>query len=310
MMIAEDVQSSSICLCEDKINMFKSLSLANYKGENVREYADEAEKILTELEIENQLPCLHLVTILDLLTECSVMDFSVQFMSRCTEIEKFVNASSGKDPATVLAMPGYIHYSTLLLQAKKAYLNLAKKWGASKSKEALVSQVKTLQSEVKNLNQKLNLKDNQSSGNGKSKVTCFNCGEEGHISRNCTKPKKNGNNGGNNNNNNANNGNNNNNNNNQSNNRATSWPAPKDGEPLTKTVNGKEWFYCSKCLRGKGRWNDSHKTDGHKSGFIREQKEKKKENTPNGQIHEVPATTMALNQQVGVMGSSWFGSDE
>ena len=38
--------------------------------------------------------------------------------------------------------------------------------------------------------------------------------------------------------------------------------------------------------------------------------EKKKENTPNGQILEVPATTMALNQQVGVMGSSWFGSDE
>ena len=69
----------------------------------MREYADEAEKILTELEIENQLPCLHLVTILDVLMECSVMDFSVQFMSQCTEIEKFVNASLGKDPAMVLA---------------------------------------------------------------------------------------------------------------------------------------------------------------------------------------------------------------
>ena len=50
--------------------------------------------------------------------------------------------------------------------------------------------------------------------------------------------------------------------------------APKEGEPTTKTVDGKEFHFCTKCRGGKGLWA-RHKEKDHKNGF-------KPDNSKNG----------------------------
>ena len=39
--------------------------------------------------------------------------------------------------------------------------------------------------------------------------------------------------------------------------------APKNGEPQTKTQDGKTWHWCAKCNYGKGRWSTTHGTKEH-----------------------------------------------
>ena len=42
---------------------------------------------------------------------------------------------------------------------------------------------------------------------------------------------------------------------------------PAAGSPETKSVDGKNWHWCSKCGNGKGRWTQSHGTKDHKDNY-------------------------------------------
>ena len=41
---------------------------------------------------------------------------------------------------------------------------------------------------------------------------------------------------------------------------------PKEGEPETKTVGDRPWYWCQKCNDGKGRWSTTHNTKQHTGG--------------------------------------------
>ena len=114
---------------------------------------------------------------------------------------------------------------------------------------AAKASVKSLKAEIKRLK-----KSGNDSGGGNSSKTyiCYWCGEEGHSKPNCPnkdKPKKykdERKQGGSNN----------------SNSQSSNKPAPKDGEPHTKSFNGSVHKWCGTCKR----WNTgakAHLTDEH-----------------------------------------------
>ena len=98
----------------------------------MEDYARAVDHLLVQLERDGQLPQMHLLDIVEDLTKCSVMDFRVQWMGRRPAIERFLRESTGKDEAAILALPGYVHFSDLLAEAKDAYHDLRSVWDKSK----------------------------------------------------------------------------------------------------------------------------------------------------------------------------------
>ncbi len=72
MIIVGEVQSESLRRCILLRKKFEGLSLSQFKGENVRDYATAAHSCLLQLERDGQLPPTHLLDIVDHLTNCTV----------------------------------------------------------------------------------------------------------------------------------------------------------------------------------------------------------------------------------------------
>ena len=60
MMIVAEVQSDSLRRSIIYRTQFNALTLASFKGENVREYAEKAYSLLVPLDIDDKLPDDHL----------------------------------------------------------------------------------------------------------------------------------------------------------------------------------------------------------------------------------------------------------
>ena len=259
MMIVMKVQSDSLRRSQDLAEKFKALTLAQFKGENVTEYVTTAGQLLLQLDRDDQLPKDHLLTIVDALSACSILDFKVQFMGRRTAVEQFIRETAGKTPSAVQAMPDRITYEVLLEEAERAFNNLKHVWGTPAKagpENAMVAQLKAMTAKLNKVEQQLKLKDaaggdkgkgggspgSDNGGGGKGKRKCFKCGSEDHLAKDCPKPK--GKDPG-----------------------KQRLPPPKNGEPHTKEVNGKTLMWCSKCWKGKGSWNRSHLTKDHDDDF-------------------------------------------
>ncbi len=271
MLIVTEVQSDSLQRCTILVKQFQALTLAQFKGENVREYAKKADALLTQLERDDQLPHTHLLDIIDHLTACSIMDFKIHFINKRSEVEVFVKQTFGKSKQAVAAMPDKIHFRDLLEGAKEKYNNLQHKWGNKPNDEkAFTNQVKALQAKLEKMDQQLKAaqgsnnpaptgggrgkwappKDGQSEKkiiNGEEHCYCRKCkggkgfwtkGEDKHVtSQHKDKPK-----GG-----------------------PGKWNPPKEGEPKEKMIDGVKMYYCKTCNKGKGRWNKTHPTSDHKT---------------------------------------------
>lgn len=270
MLIVAEVQSDSLNRCDNMAEKFRTMTLSQFKGENVRDYVKEAGDLLTQLERDEQLPRTHLKRIVDVFSACSVADFRVHWMSRRAAVQKFIKDSAGKDEETKLQMPNYIHFNHLLDEGKDEFMNLQEQWGPAKntgpSTQAMLSK---LTAQVASLDQQLKAKtgDTSPTPNGEKKgIKCFGCGKQGYTKKTCPdcKAKREAANG----------------NSNSSGDKQTSpsgsgkWAAPKDGEPTEKMIDGALHKWCAKCRRGKGRWTKDHSTAEHKVGFFKDKKEK------------------------------------
>jgi hypothetical protein len=172
--------------------------------------------------------------------------------------------------------------------AKSKFINLQHLWGPTGSKEeALLSQVKALKAQVAKMDQSLKSKaggdGGKSSGDTSSKSTrkCYICDSPDHLKKDCPQKKSGGSGGS------------------KGNNQSSSagngkWAKPKDGEPHEKMFDGVKKFWCSKCGDGKGRWNNTHKTEAHKT----------KEELAASKSSGTPVGNLACANQT--LTSNWF----
>ena len=142
---------------------------------------------------------------------------------------------------------GNMHWRDIIGELTQKYRRLAGQnlWGpAAKTKQqsAIEADIASMKGTLNALAQQSN-GGNRNSGGGSnsSNVTCFGCGQQGHMKRNCPNPNSTGSN--------------------------PQWAAPQSGASEKKTVNGSVYQYCGKCRQGKGYWNkgDSmHSTAEHR----------------------------------------------
>jgi hypothetical protein len=236
--------------CGDLAECFEKLTLKQF-DENVRDYCETAGDMLTQLERNGQLPRTHLMTIVDVFSDCTVTNFKDHWMGRRTAVETFIKESAGKDDAVVRSMPNYIHFMHLLAEGKLKSRMLTK-----------------LSAQVAMLNQKLramtaNPKADTGTPGTEEGIHCFACGKPGYTKKNCPACKAKHE---------ANAAQNGNANATPPSGSAGKWAAPKDGEPTEKMIDGVKYYYCGKCRRGKGKWNKNHTTEQHQVGFLKENK--------------------------------------
>ena len=155
MMIVSEVQSDSLQRTDLLVEKFKKLTLAQFKGEDVGSYCDAAELILLQLEKDDQLPRLHLMTIVDVFSSASVMDFKIHWMGRRSAVHSFIKESAGKAAAAVSSMPNRIHFSTLLDEGRSLFRELTdgQKWGSTG--KAAPTPEQALHNTIKQLNAKV-----------------------------------------------------------------------------------------------------------------------------------------------------------
>ena len=268
MAIVCEVMADSLQRVDDLRKEFEDLTLAKFKGKNIVEYCDKVAPILLQLEKDDALPAMHLITILNVFCDCSVMDFKVTFMGWRAPIEQFLKESNGKDKQAIRSMSNRVTYEQLLNEGKNAYNNLKSRWGPAKAvkdspEKAMLAQFKALEAKVSQaLEIKPNLGSGGKGGGGQKKnpggKTCHDCGSEYHFCGHseCPKAKKDDN--------------------KPAPDDANDWrklPAPKEGEPVKKTMKGgKIIHWCPKCNRGKGRWTDTHDAAGHVDGWLKQKK--------------------------------------
>jgi hypothetical protein len=141
MLIVAEVQSAAIDRCKDIGKKFENMKLSDFPGENVDEYCLQAEDMLKQLENEGQLPSTHLLTIVDAQTECSVLAYKVQWITRRAAIVEYIRETAGKDASVVASMSNRIDYLDVLADAKTQYQDLSKQWGLATNAKANEAQV-------------------------------------------------------------------------------------------------------------------------------------------------------------------------
>lgn len=156
MLIVAECQSDSIRRAGLLSTKFERTKLADFAGENVQDYVTAVSEILNDLERSGNLPHDHLTRIIDQLTKSSNEELRVTFINKRTSVEQFIRATMGKSQLVAKQHPKYIHYSTLLNDAKALYQTLidSDQWGMKNAKrhEAMIAD---LQSQVKSLTCKL-----------------------------------------------------------------------------------------------------------------------------------------------------------
>ena len=250
MNIVLENQSDSFRALRTVQHELEAMALTKYPGENVKACTKDIDMKCRRLEAAQSLPKDIGGTVCNILTQCSVEAFRMPFHTKFWELDK---------------KPDCYSYQDLIRDADALYLSLlaADKWLAKTSDEetvlsGLVAKVDQLvlqnqgggrgrnrggrgRGRGRNRGRGGRGQDGQdSTAQGQTGVTCWNCGKKGHISSKC--PDKA----------------------NADNASDDDWKKkpPKKGEAHEKEVNGQTWKWCGRCPR----WTLSHSTADHKDG--------------------------------------------
>jgi hypothetical protein len=250
---------------------FNATKLSDFPGENVEDYCLTVEDYLIQLDKDDHLPKDHLLTLVDRFTDCTVMDFKIEWMAQRPVVQKFIRNTAGKSKATVEAMPDRVTFQSLLETARESYKNLQPQWGPTANTQvantAEIKRIAKLEALVGQLRSQIaGQTSSTSSGSSSSSdsvksfpgKTCHGCGAQDMIRPHCpvckgtSKDKGKGKTS---------------NSSSSSNPAPGKWAAPKKGESEIRVIDGVTRKYCAKCRGGKGFWTKNHVTSEHQDDF-------------------------------------------
>jgi len=259
MAIVDEVQSDTTRRHQRIKEDLRKLRLSSYGNENVKLFMQDAIEMFRELDNANVLEDDLLLTLLEAFTKASTETFRVTFITQRADLESFIRAVKGKSTQARQLVTGIkiFTYRSLLNDALSLYMSLLESgdWRPAISisdKGGAPSAFARAEAHV--------LVPNSSKSSNTRTMICYNCGETGHMSRDCMKPRKDststqtsgrggrrsqgrgrGGCGG----------------------RTTDWPSwqkdsPKPGEPETRTHDGRKFYWCGIC----NHWRTTHSTYG------------------------------------------------
>ena len=308
MIIVEHLQAEILTTAMNYQNHFNELKLASFKGEDVDAYCDAVEHDLMWLAKVDRLPDMHLLTICDARSKCSVMPFRIYCMNRQAAIHQFVTDSANKDKTVVESLPNYLTFAMLLEEARTQHKSLvsSKKWGSATPSNPEQANLAKIQALINRLDQKITARDKPNGNNGNNQSErpgrngtfkdgtpkkCRNCGSKDHFVKDCPKPKADAN--------------------GQQpspapaaetpapNGSPGKWAPPKANEPTSKKIDGTLHHYCKKCRQGKGKWTRDHTEAQHIDGYLKQQKGKAGSDGEAQPAARLASTSLsALNQDI------------
>ena len=245
MMLISEVQSDSVRSLRKKERIFEQLSLSQFPAENVKALNNQVLDICDELERAGVLPDDAILTIVEKYTAATSDEFKIHWLTKRSAVEDHLKMIAGKDASVIAALPNRITFRSLTAESSEKYQGLLDNgsWVPANADKGAAPQVFMTQADVEGLlKQSLDTANKGGGGGGLANVTCFNCGQKGHVASKCTSPATPGAAGG-------------------GADRAWMKIRPPAGTPEVKDVNGKPFSWCKRCMR----WTNSHQTSTHRT---------------------------------------------
>ena len=189
MMIIDEIQSNSVCRYQLLCEKLRTLCFPDFLAENICLFNQKCLTFFKESENADVMDDNLLLHLLDAYTKSTTEIFCVSFITQRHDLDLFLRTVKGRSSAACCSITGIklFSYSSLMDNSLSLYNSLLESgdWiAAVPTKQEKHSMASAFSNHKANLSVSSPIPKN-----AKYPITCYSCGKDGHISRDCSKPK-------------------------------------------------------------------------------------------------------------------------